>query len=87
MKKLKKVPHFKNETEERIFWQTHDTVDYLDWTLARSAEFPNLKPSTQTISLRVPEFLLNQIKRMANQRDIPYQSLMKIMLAEAVKNA
>ena len=84
MKKLKKIPTFKSEAEEAEFWLTHDTTDYVDWSKAVHASFPNLKFSTKTISLRLPESLLNSIKAIANKKDVPYQSLMKIMLAEAV---
>ena len=87
MKKLKKIPTFKNEHQEDRFWQTHDSVDYVDWSKAKRAVFPNLKPSLKTISLRIPEHLLNAIKLMANDNDVPYQSLMKMMLAKAVQNA
>ena len=84
-KKFKKIPAFKNDAEEASFWLTHDSTDYVDWSKAVRATFPNLKPSTKTISLRLPEYLLNSIKALANQRDVPYQSLMKILLAEAME--
>ena len=85
MKKLKKIPDFKNEAEERTFWETHDSSDYLDWSEAQTVAMPNLKPSTRTISLRLPEPLLERIKIEANKRDMPYQSLIKAWLAEDVK--
>lgn len=85
MKKFKKIPHFKNEDEEREFWATHDSTEYVDWSKAEQVIFPNLKPSTETISLRLPQYLLARIKQIANFRDVPYQSLMKIFLAERVK--
>ena len=78
MSKLKPVPAFKNEAEERKFWETHDTTDYLDWSKAERVRFPNLKPSTTAISLRLPVDLLEQIKIAANKRDVPYQSLIKV---------
>ena len=84
-KKLKEIPQFASEKEEAVFWQTHDSTDYVDWSQAERVTFPNLKPSTKSISLRLPEFLLDDIKQLANQRDVPYQSLMKVMLADAVK--
>lgn len=84
MSKLKKMPEFKTEAEERKFWETHDSTDYVDWSQARAASFPNLKPSTKTISLRLPEALLDRIKIEANKRDMPYQSLIKAWLAEDV---
>jgi predicted DNA binding CopG/RHH family protein len=87
MSKLKKVPEFKTETEEREFWESHDSADYVDWNQARPASFPNLKPSTKTISLRLPEALLDRIKIEANKRDMPYQSLIKAWLAEDVEES
>lgn len=84
-KKLKKIPNFKNEEEEFEFWSTHDSVDYIDWSKAKRVQLPNLKLSTQTISLRLPLGMLSDIKIMANKRDVPYQSLMKILLADAIK--
>lgn len=86
MSKLKKIPEFKNEAEERSFWENHDSSDYLDWDKAQSASFPNLKLSTKTISLRLPEGLLDRIKIEANKRDMPYQSLIKVWLSEDVEN-
>lgn len=85
MNKLKKIPKFKTNAEENAFWQRHDSIDYIDWTKAKKVGFPNLKPSIKVISLRLPEHLLNAIKILANKEDIPYQSLMKIILAEGVK--
>lgn len=81
-KKLKSVPRFTSEARERRFWETHDSADYVDWAKAERARFPNLKPSTQTISLRLPASLLERIKIEANKRDIPYQSLIKMWLSE-----
>src|SRR3989338_99050 len=81
-KKLKPIPSFKNEDEEREFWATHDSTDYIDWSKAEPVVFPNLKPSTKAISLRLPEPLLARIKPLANAKDVPYQSLLKIFLAE-----
>ena len=86
MKKLKEIPTFKNLSEEREFWRTHDSADYIDWSKAKNAYFPSLKPSTKTISLRLPESLLNEIKILANKEDVPYQSLMKILLMQGIKN-
>ncbi|MBT4519192.1 MAG: hypothetical protein HOC23_04235 [Halieaceae bacterium] len=85
MSKVKKVPKFKTEQEEREFWEIHDSSDYVDWTKAESVSMSNLKPSTKTISLRLPEGLLDSIKIEANKRDMPYQSLIKVWLAEDVK--
>lgn len=85
MKKFKSIPDFKSEDEEREFWATHDSTDYIDWSKAELAVFPNLKLSTQSISLRLPQSLLAAIKNFASKRDVPYQSLMKIFLAERVE--
>lgn len=83
-KKLKPIPHFRSHEEAGEFWMTHDTTEYLDWSKARRASFPNLKPSTATISLRLPQGLLDELRMLANQRDVPYQSLLKVYLAERV---
>jgi len=80
----KAVPAFSSEAEERRFWETHDTSPFVDWAKARVAVFPNLKPSTETISLRLPAALLAELKALANKRDVPYQSLLKVFLAERV---
>ena len=87
MSKLKKMPEFNAEAEEREFWETHDSTDYLDWSQAKPASFPKLKPSTKTISLRLPETLLDRIKIEANKRDMPYQSLIKAWLADDVNDS
>ena len=81
-KQRKKIPSFKSEEEERAFWETHDSTDYLDWTQAQQVIMPNLKPSTKTISLRLPQHLLDSIKAAANARDVPYQSFIKVWLQE-----
>jgi len=83
--KLKKVPKFKSEKEELEFWSTHDSADYIDYSKTKRALFPNLKPSTRTISIRLPESLIEHLKVLANKRDIPYQSLLKMFLAEKVE--
>jgi predicted DNA binding CopG/RHH family protein len=82
MKKLKKIPVFSSETEEREFWAVHDSSEYVDWEEAERTVFPNLKPSTKTISLRLPEHVLDEIKMLARKRDVPYQSLIKIFLKD-----
>ena len=79
---LKPVPKFRSEAQERRFWETHDSSAYLDWSKAKPAIFPNLKPSTKSISLRLPIDLLDRIKVEANRRDVPYQSLIKVWLRE-----
>jgi predicted DNA binding CopG/RHH family protein len=81
-KNFKTVPKFRSEAEERAFWESHDTADYFDLSKAQSARFPNLKLSTSAISLRLPQGLLDRIKVAANKRDVPYQSLIKVWLAE-----
>ena len=81
-KNPKPIPKFKTEAEERRFWEREDSTRYFDWSKAKRARFPNLKPSTQAISLRLPASLLDEIKIEANKRDIPYQSLIKVWLAE-----
>jgi predicted DNA binding CopG/RHH family protein len=83
-KRLKAIPHFRSEAEERKFWETHDSTDYVDWSKAKAVNFPNLKPSTTSISLRLPVSLLERIKIAANEQDVPYQSLIKVWLAEKV---
>lgn len=84
MSKQKEIPDFNNEAEERAFWERHDSSEFLDWRKAQPAAMPRLKPSTKTISLRLPEGLLDRIKIEANRRDMPYQSLIKAWLAEDV---
>ena len=81
----KKIPKFRNEDEERDFWATHDSSEFIDWRQAKRLTFKNLKPSTKTISIRLPESLLDDLKLLANKRDVPYQSLLKIFLAERIK--
>ena len=87
MKLKKQLPKFKSESAERRFWATHDSTDYLDWSKAKRVLFPNLKPSVKTISIRLPESLLHGLKTLANERDVPYQSLVKMILAEQVEEA
>ena len=84
MTALKKVPKFKTEDDERDFWATHDATDYLDFSQAEETVFPNLKPSTRAISLRLPVSLIDRLKMLANKQDVPYQSLLKVLLAEKV---
>ena len=81
-KKLKSIPKFRSEAEERRFWETRDSSNYIDWNKAERVRLPNLKPSTESISLRLPVTLLERIKVAANKRDVPYQSLIKTWLAE-----
>jgi predicted DNA binding CopG/RHH family protein len=81
----KRIPKFKNEDEEREFWATHDSTEYINWNQAERITFPNLKPSVKKISLRLPESMLEELKLLANKRDVPYQSLLKIFLAERIE--
>jgi predicted DNA binding CopG/RHH family protein len=83
-KAFKSVPAFADEAEERRFWETHASTDYVDWSKAEQVRMPNLKPSSSAISLRLPLPLLERIKVAANKRDVPYQSLIKMWLAEKV---
>lgn len=86
-KQFKKLPKFKNEDEERDFWAAHDVTDYFDFSKAWvNPKFPNLKPSTQSITIRLPESILNMLKGLANKRDVPYQSLLKVLLAEKLRD-
>jgi len=81
----KKIPAFKNEDEEREFWATHDSTEYIDWKKGQRATLSNLKPSVKKISLRLPESMLEELKLLANKKDVPYQSLLKIFLAERIE--
>ena len=81
---IKPIPNFALEDEERDFWANHDSTEFVDWTSARRLTLSNLKPSTKTISIRLPESLLDELKLLANRRDVPYQSLLKVFLAERV---
>jgi len=84
MKKLKHIPVFKNEEEEREFWLENDSTDFLDWSKSEKVILPKLKPTTKTISLRLPEHILDEIKMIASKRDVPYQSLIKIFLKDRI---
>ena len=84
-KKLKPIPSFKNEDQERKFWATHDTTDYFDTDKPIELDLSRLKPSTESISLRLPQYLLARIKQIANSKDVPYQSLIKIFLDEKIR--
>jgi len=85
MKKIKrKIPNFKNEDQEREFWATHSPLDYFNSKRFKRGSFPNLKPSLKSISIRLPEDLLGELKTLANKRDVPYQSLAKLFLARQI---
>lgn len=81
----KKVPKFKNEEREQKFWAAEDSTEYIDWRKAKRVTLPNLKPSVKTISLRLPESMIEELKLLANKHDVPYQSLLKIFLAERIE--
>lgn len=83
--KLREIPDFKTEDEEREFWATHDSTEYIDWDEAEAAVFPQLKPTTKSISLRLPVPMLNELRLLANKRDVPYQSLIKMFLQERIE--
>ncbi|MBI5207298.1 MAG: BrnA antitoxin family protein [Candidatus Firestonebacteria bacterium] len=84
MNSIKKIPKFKNEDDERTFWANHDSTEYIDWKKAKKVIFPNLKPSIKSISLRLPESMIEELKLLANKKDVPYQSLLKMFLAEKI---
>lgn len=81
----KKIPYFKSETKERAFWATHDSTERIDWSKAKNTAFPELRPSVRSISLRLPKTMLEELKILANKKDVPYQSLMKVFLAERIE--
>lgn len=81
---MKKIPKFKNEAEERKYWQKEDSLELIDWSDAEEVVLPKLKPSTKTISLRLPESMLEELKLLANKKDVPYQSLLKMFLSERI---
>lgn len=85
MKKIRKIPRFKNEDEEREFWSTHSTIDYIGNFKPVEFDFSELKPSTKTISIRLPQSMLSELKKLANKKDVPYQSLLKVFLGEKIK--
>ncbi len=85
MKTIKTIPIFKDENEERIFWETHDVTEYVDMRTAKRVRFPNLKKSTKSISIRLPEDMIDALKVKANSMDVPYQSLIKMILSESLK--
>ncbi|GAI84539.1 unnamed protein product [marine sediment metagenome] len=84
MRQRKRIPRFENEDQEREFWSEHDSTEFIDWSKAETAVFSRLKPTTKTISLRLPEYMLEELRTIANKRDVPYQSLIKIFLKERI---
>jgi predicted DNA binding CopG/RHH family protein len=85
MSKKKPIPRFESEDQEQEFWDEHDSTEYVEWSEARPVVLANLQPSTKTISLRLPEHMLEELKLLANKRDVPYQSLLKVFLAERIE--
>ena len=81
----KQMPRFKNEAAEREFWAAHDSTDFIDWRKGKRAMLPNLKPSSETISLRLPKPMLDRLKQLVHKRDVPYQSLLRMFVAERLK--
>lgn len=84
MKKLKKIPHFSSELEERKFWQTHDSTDYVDYSHMKRVRFPNLRLTSKPITMRLPESLIERVKVQAHRMDIPYQTLIKQLIYKGV---
>ena len=86
-KQIKAIPKFANEAQERAYWESHDSTEHLDWSRVKKVTLPNLKCTTKTISLRLPQHLLDSIKIAANARDVPYQSLIKVWLQEKLRSS
>jgi predicted DNA binding CopG/RHH family protein len=83
--KKREIPEFRSEEDERSFWAKHDSTEFIDWQAAQRRRFPNLKPSLRTISLRLPVSMIEDLKVLAHKRDVPYQSLLKVFLAERLE--
>lgn len=83
--KRRPIPSFPSEDREREFWATRDSSKYIDWRTAENVSLPNLRPSTRTISIRLPEPMIERLKVLANKRDVPYQSLLKVFVAERIE--
>ncbi|HCJ12250.1 MAG: hypothetical protein A2Y14_02695 [Verrucomicrobia bacterium GWF2_51_19] len=86
MKNLKEIPHFKDEVQERAFWAEHDSSEYVDWEQSSSTLFPDLKQKTKLVSLRLPESTIAKLKLLAHKKDISYQSLVKVFLADKIRS-
>jgi len=84
LKKTPKIPVFENEDQERDFWSAHDSTEFVDWGQAKRAHFASLKPTTRTVSIRLPETMIERLKILANKRDVPYQSLLKMYVADRI---
>jgi predicted DNA binding CopG/RHH family protein len=85
--RMRKAPKFETEDQERVFWASHDSTDFVDWRRAERVNLPNLRPTTRTISIRLPESMIERLKVLANKRDIPYQSLLKMFVADKIEEA
>ncbi len=83
--RIRKIPKFESEVQERDFWASHDSTDFVDWRQAERVKLPNLRPTTRTISIRLPEPMIERLKVLANKRDVPYQSLLKIFVADRIE--
>jgi len=84
-RRIRKIPKFRDEEQERNFWASHDSTDYVDWRRSERVKLPNLRPTTRTISIRLPESMIEKLKVLANKRDIPYQSLLKMFVADKIE--
>ena len=84
-RRMRKIPKFRNEDQERDFWASHDSTEFVDWRQAKRVKLPNLRPTTRTISIRLPESMIDRLKVLANKRDIPYQSLLKMFVADKIE--
>ena len=84
-RRMRKIPKFRNEDQERDFWASHDSTEFVDWRQAERVKLPNLRPTTRTISIRLPESMIERLKVLANKRDIPYQSLLKMFVADKIE--
>jgi predicted DNA binding CopG/RHH family protein len=82
---MRKIPKFRNEDQERDFWASHDSTEFVDWRQAERVKLPNLRPTTRTISIRLPESMIERLKVLANKRDVPYQSLLKMFVADKIE--
>jgi len=83
--RIRKIPKFESEVQERDFWASHDSTDFVDWRQAERVKLPNLRPTTRTISIRLPEPMIERLKVLANKRDVPYQSLLKMFVADRIE--
>lgn len=84
-RRMRKIPKFRNEDQERDFWASHDSTEFVDWRQAGRVKLPNLRPTTRTISIRLPESMIERLKVLANKRDVPYQSLLKMFVADKIE--